>query len=136
MSMTRFWAPLWAAGACAAFLSLVLVSVRFLPRPVDVLPPWEQYDPDSDEAWADISPGEVDWSVVEALEGMPAERVIDALGPPVHSRRRVEASTRCAAVYLYPIRTAGLHSTVGLCINRSGRVDGSVGQMKFNLKSY
>lgn len=130
------WAPLWVAGACATYLSLILIFFRFLPRPSDVTPPWARYDPESDEAWADISPTEVDWSIVEALEGLPAERVIDALGPPVHSRRRTEPSARCAAVYLYPIRTAGRHSTVGLCINDAGRVDGSVGQMKFDLRSY
>jgi hypothetical protein len=100
------------------------------------LPPWQRYDPDDDEAWADISPAEVGWSAVEPLEGLPAERVVDALGPPVHSRRRVDASAGCAAVYLYPIRTAGRHSTVGLCIDHNGRVDGSVGHMKFDLGSY
>jgi len=134
--MTRVWAPFWVAGACATYLSLILIFFRILPRPADVLPPWERYDPDSDEAWADISPNEVDLSMVDALEGLPPERVIDALGPPVHSRRRTEASARCAAVYLYPIRTAGLHSTIGLCINGAGRVDGSVGRMKFDLRSY
>lgn len=134
--MTRLWAAPWVAGACATFLSLLLIFIRVIPRPADVPPPWERYDPDSDEAWAKISPGEVAWSVVERLEGLPAERVIEALGPPVHSRRRVEASTHCAAVYLYPIRTAGRHSTVGLCINRDGRVDGSVGQVRFDLRSY
>ena len=134
--MTRLWAPLWAAGICATFLSLLLIFFKLLPRTPDAPAPWERYDPDSDEAWADISSGEVPWSTVEPLEGAPAERVIEALGPPVHSRRRVEASTRCDAVYLYPVRTAGRHSTVGLCINRAGRVDGSVGQMTFDLRSY
>jgi hypothetical protein len=81
-----------------------------------------------------MSPKEVSWTAVEPLEGEPAERVIEALGVPVHSRRRIQATDRCMAVYLYPIRTAGRHATVGLCINREGRVDGSVGQHKMPFR--
>lgn len=124
------------AGACTTFLVLVCALAIVVVRSGEPSRPWESYDPDDDDAWAAISPHEVSWLVVEPLEGKPAEQVIDVLGPPVHSRGRVEASARCAAIYLYPIATAGRHSTVGLCINAEGRVDGSVGSYKFHLRSY
>jgi hypothetical protein len=49
--MTRLWPPLWAAGACATYLSFVLLFIRVLPRSNDDLPPWARYDPDDDDAW-------------------------------------------------------------------------------------
>jgi hypothetical protein len=128
------WRHLHVAAACVTFVVLVSALAFFAVFHVPAQPAWERYDPEDDEAWAAISPGEVTWAAVEPLEGMSAERVIDVLGPPAHSRRRVEASARCTAVYLYPIRTAGRHGTVGLCIDAEGRVNGSVGQHKLHFR--
>jgi len=130
------WRHLYAAAACGAFLVLVFALSFFALVEVPPPHPWEHYDPEDDAAWAAISPEEVSWADLEPLEGASAERVIETLGPPIHARRRTTVSDRCAAVYLYPVRTGGKHSTVGLCITPEGRVEGSVGQHRFNLRTY
>ena len=129
------WRYLHVAAACSAFVTLVTALSFFAVFTMPGQPAWERYDPEDDGAWAAISLDEVSWEVVEQLEGATAQRVIEVLGAPVHSRRRTEASDRCVAVYLYGIKTAGMHSVVGLCIDRDGLVNGSVGQHKIHLGS-
>jgi hypothetical protein len=133
VALMRLAVVVWLVGA--AELLLVLLALRALEIE-SVAPPIQPWD---ESRWVALAPYVTSWADLEAVDGATAESVVAQLGAPAHVNRGWRLSDGCAQTYLYVALLEGQRHGIGLCLNSSGRVEGSVGgydsPLQFDLRS-